>query len=157
MIRRLQKSDKEQLTELFWEFDNYNKKNLVSAKLQPLHEYKNKEAAFVKGADDYINKKEFVVFVAEVNNKLVSYSVAKLVDKPDRVLDKEAYIEDWFVSVTYRGGGIGEELFDVLVNKIKRRGCTHIKLDAFVNNKKAIDFYYKNGFIDETVVMYKKI
>lgn len=157
MIRRLQKTDREQLIELLWEFDRYNEDNLLSAELKPFHEYKNTNAVFERDADEYISKEEFIVFVAEVDGKLVGYSTAKLSKKPDRVLDKEAYIEDWFVREDYRGQGLGEELFKSLIDEIKKRGCTHIKLDAFVSNKKAIDIYHKSGFIDETIVMYKKV
>lgn len=157
MIRRLQKTDREQLIKLFFEFNRYNKDKLLSSELKPFHEYKNTKAVFERDADEYINKEEFIVFVAKVDGKLVGYSAAKLSDKPDRVLDKEAYIEDWFVRKDYRGQGVGKELFKTLVDEVKKRGCTHIKLDAFVNNKKAIDIYHKSGFIDETLVMYKKI
>lgn len=157
MIRRLQKTDREQLIKLFFEFNRYNKDKLLSGDLKPFHEYKNPKEVFERDADEYINKQEFIVFVAEVDSQLVGYSAAKLTDKPNRVLDKEAYIEDWFVKEEYRGQGLGEELFKALVDEVKKKGCTHIKLDAFVSNKKAIDSYHKHGFIDETLVMYKKI
>ena len=157
MIRRLRKADREQLIKLFWEFNRYNKENLVSKDLRPFHEYKNPKQAFAQGADDYINKEEFVVFVAEIDGRLVGYCAAKIIDKHDRILNKEAAVEDWFVIDTFRGKKIGEKLFDATVAEVKKRGCTHIRLDTFTSNKKAQDIYHKYGFIDNTIEMYKKI
>lgn len=157
MIRRLQKSDRDQLIKLFWEFNRYNKENLVSKDLQPFHEYKNPREAFAQGADDYINKEKFVVFVADIDGELVGYCSAKIIDKPDKVLNKEAAVEDWFVTDSFRGKKIGKDLFDTMAAEVKKRGCTHIRLDTFTTNKKAQDIYHKYGFIDNTIEMYKKI
>ena len=156
MIRKVQKSDREQLIKLFWEFTKNSKRNFISEDLSQFDEYKNQEATYNKDADDYCAGK-FVVVVAEENGKLVGYSAAKITEKPERVLDKEAYVEDWFVEEDYQGKGIGEELFDALLEELKRMGCTHVRLDAFTTNQKAIDIYHKYGFIDNTIEMYKKI
>ncbi|HEY5601324.1 MAG TPA: GNAT family N-acetyltransferase [Patescibacteria group bacterium] len=157
MIRRINNSDKKSLIKLFKEFHEFNNSNLVSDNLRPFHEYKDAESTFTKEAEEYINKEEFVVFVADINGQIVGYCAAKISNKPERVLNKEAYFEDWFVSENYKGRGIGKELFEALTTEVKKLGCTHIKLDAFTSNIKAIDYYHKDGFIDDTLVMYKNL
>jgi len=156
MIRKLQKSDREQLIKLFWEFTKNSQKNFIAEDLGEFHQYKDQEVTYNKDADDYCAGK-LVVFVVEEGDKLVGYSAAKITEKPERVLDKEAYIEDWFVEENYQGRGIGEKLFDVLLEELKKMGCTHVRLDAFTTNQKVIDIYHKYGFIDNTIEMYKKL
>lgn len=157
MIRKLQKTDRDQLLKLFWEFHKYSKKDLVSKALQQFHEYKDIEKVYQRDVDFYIRKDEFEVFVAEADGLLVGYIAAKLINRPYRVLDKEAYIEDWFVVKEHQGKGLGEELFKTLTEELKRIGRTHIRLDTFTTNKKAQDIYHKYGFVDNTIEMYKKI
>lgn len=157
MIRKLQKSDKKQLLKLFWEFNRYNKENLVPRNLQPFHKYKNPKKTFSRGVNDYISKKKFIVFVADINGKLVGYCAARLIGKPDRVLNKQATIEDWFVQEPYRKLGLGRALFRALIREAKKQRCTHARLDVLTTNKKAQRIYHKYGFIDNTIEMCRKL
>jgi ribosomal protein S18 acetylase RimI-like enzyme len=51
------------------------------------------------------------------------------------------YIED-----EYRGQGLGEELFDALCKRVKRRNCRLIVLGVHRDNRAAISLYRKKGF-----------
>ena len=156
MIRKLQKEDREQLLKLFWKFTAHSKKNFLTPELEQFHQYKNQQETYEKYADDYCAGL-YIVFVAEENNKLIGYCAAKITERPERILNKEAYVEDWFVEEEYQGKGIGEELFATLMDELKKIGCTHVRLDAFTTNQKVIDIYHKYGFIDNTIEMYKKL
>lgn len=51
------------------------------------------------------------------------------------------YIAGLFVKKEYQGEGIGQKLIDYCKSKY-----LHLKLDVFIKNKNAVNFYYKNGF-----------
>jgi putative acetyltransferase len=51
------------------------------------------------------------------------------------------YIAGLFVKREYQREGIGQKLLDYCKSKY-----LHLKLDVFIKNKNAVNFYYKNGF-----------
>jgi len=51
------------------------------------------------------------------------------------------YIAGLFVKKEYQGEGIGQKLIDYCKSKYLL-----LKLDVFIKNKNAVNFYYKNGF-----------
>ncbi|BCZ47280.1 acetyltransferase [Clostridium gelidum] len=54
---------------------------------------------------------------------------------------EENYIAGLFVKKEYQGKGIGQKLIDYCKSKYLL-----LKLDVFIKNKNAVNFYYKNGF-----------
>ena len=70
--------------------------------------------------------------MAEENNILLGYICGLIIQKPPhKKLNKEGYIQDWFVSIPYRGKEIGMQLFNKILNQFKNEGSTHIGLDTF--------------------------
>jgi putative acetyltransferase len=51
------------------------------------------------------------------------------------------YIAGLFVKREYQREGVGQKLLDYCKSKY-----LHLKLDVFIKNKNAVNFYYKNGF-----------
>ncbi|OOM77650.1 putative N-acetyltransferase YjaB [Clostridium puniceum] len=51
------------------------------------------------------------------------------------------YIAGLFVKKEYQGEGIGQKLIEYCKSKY-----FHLKLDLFIKNKNAVNFYLKNGF-----------
>ncbi len=60
-------------------------------------------------------------------------------------------------NVTHRSKGIGKILCDWITQKGRAEGCRHILLDAYVNNRDAHRFYFREGFFIEGFHMNKKI
>ena len=54
---------------------------------------------------------------------------------------EETYIAGLFVKKEYQREGIGQKLIDYCKSKYLL-----LKLDVFIKNKNAVNFYYKNGF-----------
>lgn len=73
------------------------------------------------------------VYIYEENNEILGF--VGLVDN---------YIAGIFVDSNYRNKGIGKELLDYIKN-LK----SELSLDVYEKNKKAYNFYIKNGFIIE--------
>jgi ribosomal protein S18 acetylase RimI-like enzyme len=159
-IRTLQKSDGKQLHNLLVDFYKKNQRGeIVSKNLLSLIKYKDYDEVLRKETKRYIrlNTKKAVIFVAEDNRKLIGYIHGQIRNKPGRVLDRVGYIEDWFVKKKYRGKGVGEMLWNELINWFKKRKCNCLETDAYTTNKFAIKVYHKLGFVDKTISMINKL
>lgn len=58
---------------------------------------------------------------------------------------KGLYLEDLFVEETYRGKGIGNQLFEHLRQIAKKENCGRMEWVCLDWNQDAIDFYQKKG------------
>lgn len=158
MIRKVKPSDREQLLQLIREFYIiHNRQKLFSKELALLEAYKDINKTVNKTATEYLKNKKYIVFVAEDKNRLIGYICGNIKLKPYKIFDSEGYVEDWFVNESYRSKKIGKMLFERLIEEFKKRECTHIAVSSYAVNKKAINIYYKIGFIDKEIVMIKKI
>ena len=81
-------------------------------------------------------------FLAYVNNNPVGYSS---IERNDSFY----YLHKFYLEVSKHGNGIGKQFFDYLLSQID--GTKPIKLQVNRANYKAINFYFKNGFVIETV------
>jgi len=157
-IRKIKQTDESQLLALIYKFYiEYNRQKLFSKELLELEAYKNIEKVMRNTAKRYIHNKKYLVFVAEKDKKLTGYICGQIKSRPNKIFNKEGYIEDWFVDETYRNQKIGKSLFNILVNKFKKKNCTHIATDAYFINKYAINIYHKLGFMNYDLKLIKKI
>ncbi|HEX7042908.1 MAG TPA: GNAT family N-acetyltransferase [Patescibacteria group bacterium] len=157
-IRRATIEDKEEIVRLMDEFNNYYyEENIFSEDFIPFWEYKDKMATFEEAADEWLSHSKFIMYAAFENGKMVGYICGEVKDRKVRVMDKEGYINDWFVSKNFRNKGVGMALYKRLVEDFKNAGCNRLGLLSNVNNKNTIAFYHKLGFIDDSVNMVKKI
>lgn len=76
-------------------------------------------------------------YVATINNEVVGY-----IGRYEYVGEVE--ILNFVVDEDYQRQGIGQMLFDKVLNEIKE--INKITLEVRRSNQKAINFYYKNGF-----------
>jgi [ribosomal protein S18]-alanine N-acetyltransferase len=157
-VRRPKSSDREQLAELLRQFDAYNKSGGgVTPEIAVFEEDTNKDIWPLEYGDDIINGPEYFGFVAEEGGQIIGFIVGSIREREDYVMNKEGYVEDFFVVEAKRGQGLGTQLFDTLVADLKTRGATHLALDAYVANQPAIDLYHKWGFVDSEVVMRRRL
>ena len=70
--------------------------------------------------------------------------------------DNIYYIDDIVVSASYQNKGIGTLLIEYIEQKAFKDDINRIELDVWSFNKKAIQFYEKNGFTPKTI-RYEKI
>lgn len=158
IIRRATKEDKEQILTLIYEFDEYFAKNkLFSDEILPFTQYKDKEKLFESVVGAWLSNPENFVFVADDNGKIVGHIVGSIQMKNDRILDKEGLIDEWFVTESARGTGIGKQLYDALLEVFKEKNCNHVGLKVYSANKNTINLYHKMGFLDLELTMVKKV
>ncbi|MDP1634023.1 MAG: GNAT family N-acetyltransferase [Gallionellaceae bacterium] len=66
-------------------------------------------------------------------------------------------LEDVIVSREHRGGGLGRQLVEYVLNWAKLRGIVRITLLADRNNHAAQAFYHKLGFFDSNMTVLRKM
>lgn len=70
---------------------------------------------------------------------------------------KKGIISELIVNKNYRKDGIGTKLVDFMEEYFKSIGCEYIQLDVFAYNDSAKKFYYKNGYEDRMITVFKKL
>ncbi len=96
---------------------------------------------------ELITDNDSVVFVVEINNKIVASGYAQI--KNDRVYlkhKKQGYLGFMYVSELHRGKGLNKLIIDSLFLWCKEKEIFEIKLDVYENNIVAINAYKKVGF-----------
>ena len=97
---------------------------------------------------DKLNEDNFYIYVGEISNKVVAYAMC-IVETPKFVHTmkniKTMYIDDIEVNPSYRGQGLGRELFEFLKEEAKCLNCYNITLNEWEGNEGARKFYEKLG------------
>ncbi len=99
-----------------------------------------------------------LTLVAEVGGKIAGYLTGGPVKVEDYRTVKNLY-ELWSVWIEddCRGKGMGKALLRKFEEWSKQRGAVRMKVEASAANKRAIDFYRKEGFHDYDLVLEKDL
>jgi ribosomal protein S18 acetylase RimI-like enzyme len=62
-------------------------------------------------------------------------------------------IEELVVSEGHRRAGIGSRLLDAVAALAREKRCAEVSVSAMASNTAALDFYRRNGFEDEAVLL----
>lgn len=96
--------------------------------------------------------------IAVVDGKVIGYLVGGISDVEDyRNISKIAEAENMFILEEYRSMGIGKKLLQEFTEWCKSKKAQRIKAVASAQNKRAIEFYRREGFKDYDLVLEKKI
>ena len=87
----------------------------------------------------------FKCFVAEYINSIVG--IALFYPRYSTWKGPTFHLEDLIVTKTMKGKGIGTKLLHAFVNYAKNAGVKRVEWEVLDWNKKAIDFYNKNGAV----------
>lgn len=89
--------------------------------------------------------------VAEYKSEIIGYLAAFIWRFEPFLKVKRAELENMFVQEEYRSLGIGSKLVKEFFRWCKDKGVKKGRVVTFTRNKKAINFYMKNGFKDHEV------
>lgn len=130
MIRRAVKKDCERILELVKELAEYERApNEVTVTLDHFEE------------SGFGENPVWWAFVAELNGKVEGFALYYI--RFSTWKGQRMYLEDFLVTETLRGFGIGKKLFDRLVTEAKEKGFNGIVWQVLEWNKPAINFYKK--------------
>ena len=127
IFRKLYKSDYEEYIKLITEF-------------RPVNNHITKET--FENIYDIIFKNS-IIFVIEIDNKLVASGKLLIEQKFIHNLAKYGYIEDIIVSKENRNNGLGKKIVKYIVDYCKENKFYKITLTC---DEKLVNFYKKNNF-----------
>lgn len=133
------------------EIDNFNLNTLSKDYREKYFEYMIKDCKNNQGN----------VFVATDNGVVVGM-IAGFVqsynkrDKLDYTCPKKGIVAELIVSKNARCGGVGTMLLGAMEKYFKSIDCEYCQIDVFAPNENAKNFYYKNGYQDRMVTLFKK-
>ena len=96
--------------------------------------------------------------IASVDGRVVGYLVGGFV-KPEsyRLVSKMVELEDMYVLEEFRSKGVGAKLCEQFLAWADEKGVKRLRVTASAQNKRAIEFYRKNGFEDYDITLEKGI
>ena len=126
----------------------------VHAKLRP--------DLFVSGTTKYSKEdlekmlvdKNKPIFVATIDNYVVGYAMCQLRLPTSNMYPAKIYhLDDLCVDEKYRRQGIGEALYQKVVEEAKKNNCYEITLNAWPGNEAALKFYEKMGLKTRSIFL----
>ncbi len=94
-----------------------------------------------------ISATDVELVVAESNGELLASGYARIENaKPYLQHTQHAYLGFMYVVPAYRGKGINRMILDVLIQWVKTKNISELKLDVYNENASAIKAYEKAGF-----------
>ena len=105
---------------------------------------------------EYMIKNE-IVFVAEVEEKVVGYLAGSICEQISYITETFAELDNMCIDEAYRRFGIGTLLMNKFKKYCKENNIQNIKVTASAKNSRAIQFYMKNGFEDYNITLKYKI
>jgi len=116
--------------------------------------YEEGEAYFRKR----IAGQEGVCLVAERDGRIVGYVIGGWSHLNfSAYKGKRAELENICVAEEERSRGVGVLLVDALIGWCERSGATHVMVDAYAPNLRAIKFYESQGFEPYSTVLWREI
>lgn len=148
IIRRLEQKDESEIKKLYKEFHitHHREELLAQSDIRDFTEYKNPDKTVAEDIKNLLTSKKYFIYVAEDKNILKGYICGEILRKKGRVLHKEGYISELYIQKEHRGRGVGKALLNALIIEFKKQQCTHIGINAYAENKQAIDIYHHMGF-----------
>ncbi len=115
---------------------------------------------YTKNLIKKIFKQDGLIILAYNKEKIVGY-IAGIIEKQskDNLLEcistKPGRILELFVLDSYRGFTLGKQLMQRMEDYFKKNGCDVVRVEVFVPNKNAHNFYQKLDYCDRVIDMIK--
>lgn len=144
-------SDSIAVNQLFLELQRYEHKFDAnkSTELENAQKYQEKLL-------ETIENQHGELLIAKINGKIVGLLGWYLEEELE--FDKAyGYISDIVVTEAYRGKGIGQQLLDEALVRIKNTNVSRVHIGVLLKNIDTKKFYAKNGFSEYSVEMVKEL
>ena len=109
--------------------------------------YQEEAYSFEKLTEELNNPNSFFYF-AMLDEKVIGYLKINMGGSQTELKDNDAFeIERIYVLKDFHGKKVGQLLFDKAIAIAKAQQVAYVWLGVWEENKRAIEFYSKNGFI----------
>ena len=98
---------------------------------------------------------EGIVFVGEIDGKIISYAVCfiNIKDNPLITRKKVLFVDAIGNDFNFRGCGIGRQMMEYIYNYAGSLSCDKLELHVNSNNKNAIEFYEHLGMTEKSKIL----
>lgn len=148
-VRPLKDDEVEELLGLWKEF--MNDPSAIDEPIPPHEENVKRQRDFVV---KLMSEDSGQVLVASDGNRLIGYAMFyNEVNSPFEKTHRTSEVTDLYVKPSYRRRGVGEQLLQSCLDRVKSKGVTHVQLRVWNANRAAIALYRKLGFRDRMMTM----
>ncbi len=98
-----------------------------------------------------------ICLVADVRGKIIGYLAGSVREVESWRPVKRTELENMLVKPEFRSGGIGSKLVEGFLKWSKAKKVNRALVVAYATNIKAVEFYRRNGFVDESIMLEIKI
>ncbi len=141
IFREARESDVDALVDLIVRLKRLNEE--FDAMLKVRDDIRERAKTYITNA---LKDKNSLVLVAEYNNKVIGVLKADIRERFFNDPAIEGYIIEFYIMPEYRKQGLGTELLQLAIEKLKQRGAQIIAAEFPSQNKIAVEFYAKQGF-----------
>ena len=108
-----------------------------------------KEAYADEKLSEELNNPNSVFYFAKADNQVIGYLKLNFGVSQTELKDNTALeIERIYVTKEYHGKKVGQLLYDKAIEVAKEKQVDYVWLGVWEENKRAIQFYTKNGFVE---------
>ncbi len=137
-IPALQQIGRQTFSETFAESNN----------AENMEKYLEEAYSFEKLTEELNNPNSFFYF-AMLDEKVIGYLKLNMGESQTEIKDNDALeIERIYVLKNFHGKKVGQLLFDKAITIAKESQVAYIWLGVWEENKRALQFYTKNGFVE---------
>lgn len=143
-VREAEEKDFNRLSEIYAELDELHRKNHPELFIKPRSPGRSGES--LAEFRDSGNK---VILVAQVGSEVAGLAECQIREASSFPLcrpRKWVKLDSLAVKEKYQGCGVGTALFESAKEWAKSKGMDRIELNVYSFNRRAIEFYEKNGF-----------
>lgn len=107
-------------------------------------------------AKEIANEDSFCLIARSENKIVIGFAVVKLLigeveNKDDSTIYNSSEIYNIAVKSEFQKRGVGQKIFDEIIEKLKNENILEIWLEVRESNEKARKFYRNNGFAEQFV------
>jgi len=111
------------------------------------------EASILQHFTEKMLKSEFISWVAIEDDEIIATSGVSYLEVPpsfSNISGKEAYVMNMYTKPQFRKKGIGNQLLDIIIDEIMKKGIKKIRLHTTEVGK---PIYLKKGFRNSNIEM----
>lgn len=154
-ICRADKDDVDEIIDLSARLAVYSVSDVRKADYSGLEERRREDLSGLYGL---IYDDSMIIYVAkEAGGRVLGDIIVKL-DNIEMMTGKaEGWLIDLSLEPDFWGSGIASRLLEAAENRAREQGIVYMGLTVTTTNARAVNFYYKMGYIKERVQMFKEL
>ena len=115
----------------------------------------SKTKTSLQGVKDYLRKKEAIICVAQIEDKLVGF-ITGIIENNLSFGLPIGNISEVFVKVEFRQQGVATKMFEQMEQEFSKKAVNRFRVFTTVDNINAVNFYKSQSYQPFNTVMFRK-